>query len=393
MLSLSRYASVLARPELKGAIIASIIGRIPIGMGGLAIMLMVQEISGSFGRAGSVTAFYIAGLAFVAPVLGRRIDRSGPRNTLAACTLAYPIALCLLVASLRFDFALPTTLAVAFLAGACYPPITVCMRAFLKQRLTEESLLAAAYSMESILIESIFIVGPMLVAIFVATLSAQAAVLFAAACSFAGTLLFLNSSALKLWRIEPRQASTLFGPLAEPGFPALLVTILCYSTAFGLVEIGITGYAGELSRPALAGVLLALMSVGSAAGAVVYGGRTWQAPLRRQFAAMLFLMGAGVAVLATVGNAWLFGLFSIFAGIVMAPALIIQSMLVARNSSPQHSTEAFTWSSTGLLAGVSSGVAIGGWILESAPSASVFLAAGFTAMFAAAFATLFLRRP
>jgi MFS family permease len=393
MISLSRYAAILGKPELKAAIAASIIGRIPIGMGGLAIMLAVQEVSGSFGLAGGVTACYIAGLALLSPLLGRRIDRAGPRGTLFVCAVTYPVALCLLVASLRYGLPLPVTLAVAFVAGACYPPITVCMRAFLKQRLTDESLLSAAYSLESLLIESIFIVGPMLVAFFVALLSAQAAVLFAAACSLVGTLMFVNSSALRHWRIEPRTPASLFGPLAEPGFPALLLTVICYASAFGLVEIGITGYAAELHRPALAGVLLALMSVGSAAGAVVYGGRTWRAPLRRQFATMLFLMGAGIALLAAINDAWLFAFLSIFAGIVMAPALIIQSMLVAKIASPQHSTEAFTWSSSGLLTGVSSGIAIGGWILESAPAAAVFIASGFAAMLAAALATLLLRRP
>ena len=391
MLSFARYTAILEMPELKGAIAASVIGRLPIGMAGLALMLASQETTGSFATAGIITGAYIAGLAFLAPLLGRSIDRSGPRRVLAACGIAYPAMLCMLIASLRFGAPVPLALAIAFLAGACYPPITVCMRAFLRQRLTDEALLSASFSMESLLIESIFILGPMLVAAFVATLSAQAAVLFAAACAFVGTLMFLNSSAIRLWRIEPRKPSSLFGPLAEPGFAALLATILCYATAFGLVEIGIMGFANEWSRPALAGVLLALMSVGSAAGALAYGGRTWHAPLRRQFAAMLFLMGAGIAILAGIQQAWLFALLSVFAGIVMAPALIIQSMLVARLAKPQHSTEAFTWSSTGLLAGVSTGIALGGVILESAPASAVFVAAGLASMAAAILAIALLR--
>jgi len=362
-------------------------------MAGLAIMLAVQETSGSFGFAGSVTAAYIGGLAFFAPLLGRTIDRSGPRGTLIACAFAYPLMLCLLVASLHFATPVPLSLVIAFGAGACYPPITVCMRAFLRQRLGEDALLSAAYSMESILIETIFILGPMLVAFFVAGLSAQAAVLFAAACGFAGTIMFVKSSALGLWRTEPRARASLFGPLAERGFPVLLITILCYSIAFGLVEIGIAAYAAELGSPALAGVLLALMSVGSASGAVFYGSRTWHAPLRRQFAAMLFLMGAGIAVLAGIHDVWLFALLSVFAGIVMAPALIIQSMLVSKIASPQNATEAFTWSSTGLLTGVSSGLALGGLILETSPPAAVFGASGIAAMTAAALAIALLRRP
>lgn len=391
MLTLSRYATLLAKPELKGAIVASIVGRIPIGMAGLAIMLAVQEASGSFARAGLITAFYIAGLSLLTPLLGRAIDRTGPRTTLTICAFAYPAMLCLLVASMRYAAPLPLALAIAFAAGVCFPPITVCMRAFLKQRLGDDVFLSTAYSMESILIESIFIVGPMLVAAFVAAISAQAAVLFAAACALVGTLKFLRSPALTLWRIEPRTPTSLFGPLAERNFPPLLATILCYSAAFGLLEIGITAYAAELARPALAGILLALMSVGSAAGAVVYGGRSWHAPLRRQFAAMLFLMGVGLAILAGIRDPWLFALLSVVAGIVMAPALIIQAMLVARIASPQNATEAFTWSSTGLLAGVSAGIAMGGLILETSPSAVVFLAAGAAAIAGAAIPVALLR--
>jgi len=391
MWSFARYVTILEKPELKGAIAASVVGRLPIGMAGLALMLATQETTGSFATAGAITGAYIAGLAFLAPLLGRSIDRSGPRRVLAACGIAYPAMLCLLIASLRFGAPIPLAFVVAFVAGACFPPITVCMRAFLRQRLHDDALLSTSYSMESLLIESIFILGPVLVAAFVATLTAQAAVLFAAACSFAGTLMFLNSSAIRLWRIEPRKTSSLFGPLTEPGFPALLATIVCYAIAFGLVEIGVTGIANEWSRPAMAGVLLALMSVGSATGALAYGGRTWRSPLRRQFAAMLFLMGAGIAILAGVNDAWQFAFLCVFAGVVMAPALIIQSMLVAKLAKPQHSTEAFTWSSTGLLAGVSTGIALGGVILESAPASAVFVTAGLASMAAAVLAIALLR--
>ena len=40
------------------------------------------------------------------------------------------------------------------------------------------------------------------------------------------------------------------------------------------------------------------------------------------------------------------------AGVVMAPALIIQSMLVAKTARAEQMTEAFTWSTSALLAEV-----------------------------------------
>jgi hypothetical protein len=193
------------------------------------------------------------------------------------------------------------------------------------------------------------------------------------------------------WKIEPRGAPSLFGPLTEPGFAPLLVVIVCYASAFGLVEIGTTAYATEQSEPALAGLLLGIMSVGSAAGGLVYGSRSWRPPLARQFALTLALMGSGVAPLAVLTPVWAFGVWCVAAGIVMAPALIMQAMLVAKIARIQHSTEAFTWSSTGLLAGVGFGLTAGGALLEHARSPTVFASAAAVSIAASLLALRLVR--
>lgn len=392
VISLSRYATLLEQPELRKTIVASVIGRMPIGILGLAILLATRASSGSFGVAGAVAACYLAGLAVMAPVLGRLIDRSGPATILLFCASAFPAALAALVIALRLEAPQWTAFAFAALAGACFPPITVCLRTFMRRRLADEAQLATAYSLESVLIETIFIIGPVLVALFVAYLSADAAVLFAAACGLIGTLMFLRSPVLAHWRIEKRMTASLVGPLSVRGFVPLLAVILAYSGAFGLVEIGITAFAAEAGKPALAGLILGLMSVGSAAGGLAYGSRSWRSPLRRQFALMLLLMGIGVATLALVANTFLFAALGVVAGIVMAPALIIQSMLVVKTAPAQYTTEAFTWSTTCLLTGVGLGLAAGGLILETATSAAVFVAAGLVAITAAVLAYASLRR-
>jgi predicted MFS family arabinose efflux permease len=367
------------------------LGRLPIGITGLAILLLVQAATGSFARGGIATACYVVGLATVAPVLGRLIDRTGPRLTLAACSFAFPAALVSLVLAVEAGAPTLAIFASAAAAGATFPPITVCMRAYFKQRLSDDMLLSTAYSLESVLIELIFIVGPMLVALFVSALSPAAAVLFAAACGGFGTLLFLRSPPLRLWRVQPRTKPSLLGPLAEPGFLPLIGIILCYSSAFGLLEIGLTAYATERGNPALAGVLLGLMSAGSALGGIAYGSRSWHLPLTRQFALMLALMGLGLAVLAVPWGLWPFAFWSAFAGVVIAPALIIQSVLVAKAARPEHTTEAFTWSASALLCGVGIGMAAGGGVLEHLRSPTVFLVGAAAALGAAAGAC-FLRR-
>jgi len=383
---------LLERPELRRTIVASVIGRLPIGILGLAILLATQEASGSYGNAGAVAACYLAGLAVMAPVLGRLIDKTGPARILLACAAAFPAALVGLVLSLGLGAPAWGTFALAATVGASFPPITVTLRTFLRQRLADEAQLATAYSLESVLIETIFIVGPMLVALFVAYASAGAAVLFAAASGLAGTLLFLRSPVLAHWCAERRHAPSLLGPLSVPGFLPLLAVILAYSGAFGLLEIGVTAYATEVGKPALAGLILGLMSVGSAAGGLAYGSRSWRLPLPQQFALMLSLMGAGIAILGVVASVTLFVVLGVLAGVVMAPALIMQSMLVAKTAPAQYAAEAFTWSSSCLLTGVGLGLAAGGLLLERASAAAVFGAGGAVSLAAAILAYACLRK-
>lgn len=158
------------------------------------------------------------------------------------------------------------------------------------------------------------------------------------------------------------------------------------------MEIGITAYSSELGKPALAGVLLGLMSVGSALGGLAYGSRGWHLPLARQFSNSLAVMGIGLTVLAWPWNFWWFGLWSTLAGVAMAPTLIIQSMLIAKIARPEHSTEAFTWSSSALLAGVGIGLAAGGGLLERHSWHTALAAAAAAALLASVLARAALDR-
>ena len=231
-------------------------------------MLMTQAATGSFAQSGIATAGYVAGLAVLSPLLGRYIDRRGPRLVLAGSAVIYPCAMLALSAATLSEAPRWMVLLTGLAAGASFPPIPVCMRAIIKRLFTDDERIPTAYSLESVLIELIFIAGPLIVALLVALIAPLAAVVFAAVCSTVGTVLFLRAPALRGWRIEPRAQTSLFGPLATPGFVSLLLVVLCYSSAFGLIEIAVTGFAAARGQPALAGVMLGLMSVGSVTGAL-----------------------------------------------------------------------------------------------------------------------------
>lgn len=375
MISLERYRRFFDVPGMGTTMLASVVGRLPIGVTGLAILLFVQGRSGSFAQAGTASAFYVIGLAVVAPLLGRLIDRSGPRQILMACSVTYPAALLGLV-MLVLHAAHPAWVAAcALVAGAALPPVTICMRTLYPRALGDVALLQTAYSVDSALVETVFIVGPALVALFVAAGHPAGAVVLAAACAAAGGVIFLRSPAIRDWAMS--QASARRPRLALHRYPRLLAVFaatVMYSVAFGLFEVAVTAFAAQQGAPAAAGIALALASAGSAAGALVYGSRHWSPPLPRQFLIGLGLMAAGTLLLATVGNIYLFALASIVAGAPMAPVIAAQSLLVSRLAPREMLAEAFTWGSTCLLGGIGIGIATGGLLAEYAAPWLILLA-------------------
>lgn len=381
MISLSRYAELFRVPGLRATLGSSVLGRLPIGISTLAILLFLQSRTGSFALAGSAAALYVLGLAAVAPFLGRMIDRLGPRPVLGVTAMIYPAMLVMLVV-LTLEGASHRWIALAALiAGAAFPPITICMRALYPRLLPDSVLLQAAYSIDSALIETIFVIGPMLVAFFVSVGRPYGSVLFAAVCAVAGNFVFLRSPAIRSWTIHPSIGSrrSLLGPLRHTRLLAVFAAVVFHSIAFGLYEIAVTAFAAEHKAPAAAGLILAFASVGSAIGVIVYGGRDWKAPVPRQFLIAVALMACGLLLLAPVGDLHAFAGLSVVACAPMAPVMASQSTLISRLAPRDMLAESFTWSATCLLSGISAGIAIGGFAAEHVAAATILIiAAGVT---------------
>jgi MFS family permease len=393
VISFRRYAILFRVPEVARTLRASMVGRIPIGMAMLAILLFVQGATGSFARAGAASALYVFGLAVLAPFVGRVIDRVGPRPVLLANAVIYPAALLLLVVLVTRQ-ADPLWVAVcALVAGAMLPPITICVRTLLPRLVSAPGLLQTAYSVDSALIEAVFILGPAFVAAFAVFQQPAGAVIMAAACAAVGTLIFVRAPAVRSWTPAQRPVPRhILGPLTEPKLLALLAATVLYSVSFGLFEVAVPAFAARHGKPAAAGVILALASVGSAFGVLAYGSREWRLALRMQFLLALVLMAAGMLLLAAVSNMYLFALLSLFACMPMAPVIAAQSMLLSRLAPPAMLAESFTWSTTCLLGGISAGIAAGGILSEIWSPALVLGAACVSAAAAGALAWATLPR-
>ena len=376
---LDRYRDLFRVPAIRATMLASIPGRMPIGIAGFAILLLVQNKSGSFVTAGVASALYVLGLATVAPMVGRAIDRAGPRPVLRLCVFVYPAMLAALVALVSAQAHAFAIALCAYVAGAALPPVTICMRTLYPRLLTDPALLQTAYSVDSVLVESVFVIGPALVAMFLAFGFPAGAVLLAALMGCVGSLWFMRVPAIRDWEIRPRGTAGRWGVFGERGLAMLFLATVFYSVAFGLYEIGVTAYATQRGTPAVAGIALALASLGSAWGAFAYGIRHWQAPLRKQFLIALGLMALGSLIVAPVDNLYGFMFANIIAGAPMASVIATQSLLLSRLAPQGMLAESFTWGGTCLLGGISGGIALGGVLAETiAPAWILVSAAGAT---------------
>ena len=70
LISLDRYRALFSLPSARQMFAASLLGRLPIGVTGLAILLLMQTSSGSFAMGGAAAGCYVTGLALVAPTSG-----------------------------------------------------------------------------------------------------------------------------------------------------------------------------------------------------------------------------------------------------------------------------------------------------------------------------------
>ena len=115
---LKTYHSLLSIPHARAFVIAGFVARLSISMWALGVVLMVSQLTGSYGLAGAVAAAALLGEAFAAPRLGRLVDRYGQRRTLLVCLAVHTAGTLALVLSAQFAAPSWVLLVTAALSGA-----------------------------------------------------------------------------------------------------------------------------------------------------------------------------------------------------------------------------------------------------------------------------------
>jgi MFS family permease len=388
---LAHYATFFRLPGVPRLLATALVARMPVGMISLALLMHLRELSGSFAFAGGIVGTYFVAMAASAPIEGRLADRYGPRGILIATGLVQPVALGLMVFAGPLHLSLAVIGPLAVIAGAFSPPISVLTRTLWRHRFEHADERRTAFAVDSVLIEINFTLGPALVGLLL--LLGTPALAFGATWLVAASAapLFVLSGAQRYWKHSPGAVHRLLGPLTEPRLLIAYATSTALTFSFGMLEVGYPGFAARAGMPAFGGALLAICSIGSALGGVAYGGIHAALPLERQLPRLLLLLAVPFGAHAFAASAWVLAPLAFVAGLMIAPALTVLSLLVTQYAPAHYATEAFTWMSTCIVSGVGAGMAVGGQLIEAVGPWGAFACAAAAAV-VAALVSLPLRR-
>ncbi|WP_293783016.1 MFS transporter [uncultured Aeromicrobium sp.] len=386
---LSTYGAILRTHGAVAFSLAATLGRLPLSMAGLGIVLLVVERTGSYAQAGVVAAGYIVAAAVAAPVQGRAADRWGQARVLVAASLIFAAGTGLILATAGGSVAVATLCAAVAGLGA---PQTgnMARRRWSHVLAADRSRLSTAFALEAVLDDAVFIIGPVLVTFLTISVAESAGLLVAAVCSCAGSwsLAAQRSSAPPTHRGGRGSSARLPAGLLA----VVVVAAACLGILFGSTEVLVVAFADEQGRPGLAGVVLALWAVGSLAAGVLVGALPAPASPLRRLRVTTAVLGVLFLPLVWAPDIALLAAGMLMTGFMVAPTLIAATTLVEAAVPPARLTEALMWTGAGLSIGVAPGATLSGLVVDQMSASAGFLVPCAAALAASATAMTY-RRP
>jgi MFS family permease len=147
----------------------------------------------------------------------------------------------------------------------------------------------------------------------------------------------------------------------------LMVATIPTGTSFGVLEVAMPAFAvNEGEKAALAGLLLAGMAIGSVAGGLWYGARSWSGPVVARYLWLHVAFTLLLLPLLLAGSMVQMGVAMALGGLFLAPTAAAGYLMIDRLTPPGTMTEATTWAMTANVAGAAIGAGLGGLVIQHA---------------------------
>ncbi len=262
---MTAYLEILRLPKIAALFAAALVSRLPVAVNGLAVVLFLREQTGSFSVGGAVAGGLALGTGIGAPLMGRLVDRQGTR-VIVPVALANAASLLALVALGASGMPAPVLVGTAVASGALFPPLGSVLRARFPDLLRDAPhLVPSAYALDSVLLELGFVAEPLVTAALVALAEPAAPLLFSALFVVAGAVAFTALAPPRPDAVRDEHAAPgMLGPLRAPGIRTLVLTMVPVGFGIGAFEVALPAFGDARAAPEVAGVLLAVWSIGSA---------------------------------------------------------------------------------------------------------------------------------
>ncbi|MCM2388346.1 MFS transporter [Streptomyces albipurpureus] len=373
--------AVLLLPGALRAFLPALVGRSALAMGGLALLLAVQDRTGSYTQAGFATAAFGTANVIAAPWRARAVDRFGQRIALTTMASGQASGFAALALITEAKGAADSWfLILSVVVGLASPPLGAAMRMIWASLTTAGDQRTRAFSIDAVCEELLFVGGPVIITAVIMASSPSVGLWVTAAAVSVGTVAMTSSASSGALRGTGKGVARGDRPLRQPGFARVLIVLLGVGGLLGVVEIAAPAVAAQCDAVAATGWLLAAFAGGSALGGFLYGQLNLKAGIGGRLFALCASMGLAAVLVSQLDTLGLFAAGLALVGLFLAPSLIT-GYLIADTIVPATSrTEASTWINTAVNLGASLASAAAGMVIDDSGAWLALLLMGAIAL-------------
>jgi MFS family permease len=383
---LGPYRTVLSTRGARAFSVAGLMSRLPMSTISLGIVLLVAHRTGSYGTAGVISACYTLTTAASSPAMARLIDRLGQATVLIPASAGLAAGVLGLVVAVELEWPAPLPHLFAMAAGALSPPIGACVRARWSYLLEAGPGLHTAFSLEAVVDEAVFMVGPVLVTILATQVNETAGLLAVVCLALWGGIWLASQRSTEPPVSAPPTPSLSAEPLPWTWLICMVVAAACLGSLFGATEVVTVAFAKEQGHVALTGALLAIWASGSLIAGLVTGVVRWTAGPLRRYRLGALAMALVMLPLPFVANVYVLAVALFLGGFAVSPTLVASMSLIETNVPAVRLTEGISWLSTGIGFGIAPGAAIAGHLVDLYGASTAYVVPGAGGVLAAAVA-------
>ena len=262
---MKRYIDFFRTPQVVPLFLASFPARIAYGMIALSVFFKAEQETHSIAFAGLVIGVNSVAGSLSAGIRSSIMDRFGQKWPLRILVPAYTTMLVVL----SFAHTRPTILGFAFLLGVSAPPINLSVRPLWKSIVPSE-LLRSAYAIDTAVINTAGVFGPVIATTLALSAHPQSALLFAAACMVIGGGALAFNPVSRGWIPEKKIA----GQKAlwqHRSMQLLMIEAIFIGFGWGIFDVAVPAFATIEKVPSRTAWILAAMGVASILGGIAAG--------------------------------------------------------------------------------------------------------------------------